>query len=139
MSPTSRRHSVATMARARELRAAGWPWRRIQSILRAELGVEVTRDTLLRWCSEGYAAKKAARVAARNLQVRSESWNFLISGGNTSDEYRLAFMRRLADEGVSCAAIAKVCTVVLGQELTLHQVRYALNGRDEYQRAKAAA
>jgi hypothetical protein len=121
------------MARARELYDAGWGYRKITRLLANELGVQVSHDTVKRWTDPEFARRARERATARNRRVWSARWEFQLGGARPSDEYRVAFMRRLRSEGVSCAAVGKVCGVVFGQPLTHHQVRYALGehlGRD---------
>jgi hypothetical protein len=129
VSPTAIRYPARAAARARVLREGGWSSEAIAGFIEREFGARPTRGTVLRWCDPDFAERVDRWRRATNMRANAERWTFRVGGQRPSDEYRTAFVRRLAGEGVSAQAIGKVCGVVFGEPLTRDQV-YGLLRRE---------
>jgi hypothetical protein len=123
VSVTSTGYPISVVNTARKMHEAGWGPTFIRRAL-ARDGINVADVTIKRWVDEDYAERQRAAHRARQARKRAEQARFTTHGA--SDEYRMALMRRLRAEGLSCTAIGKVSGVLFDKPLTDGQVRYAL-------------
>jgi hypothetical protein len=127
---TGTRYQAATLIRAQELHAAGWPIVKIADLLERELGARPCRDTILGWVDPAYAQRRDMRQQRYNTRRWAARWTFQLGGERMSTEYRAAFARRLRDEGVPVESIARVCGVVFGGDWTGDHVRKLIAGSE---------
>lgn len=107
-------YPVAMMQTARRLREAGWPWARIQDLVEAEHGRRPSYGVVRRWCDENYRLRHNKSASRYSSIRKAREATFRLGGGaQPSEVYRDAFIRRLLDEGVTAAAVVRVCRVVL--------------------------
>ncbi len=112
-------YTAAAMLRARELAASDWAPMAITGILEREGHGSPSESTIRRW------------VSGRQQQPRlSQPQNARHRLHGRTDSDRLAFMRTLRAQGVSCRAIGVVCGVVFGEALSEWQVRQVFRGHD---------
>lgn len=116
------------MNRARQLAATEWKPTAIQRVLEREGHGQPCLSTIRRWIDAEYAQRCARQQAAFAVVKRASSARFRLKG--ESPEYRVAFMRILRAQGVSCRAIGVVHGVVFGDGLSEWQVRQAFRGDD---------
>ncbi len=121
-------YTAAAMNRARELAASDWKAPAIRRILEQEGYGHPSVDTVRGWIDPVYAANCAARQTAVKRVKRAQTARFRLNG--RTPEYRLAFMRVLRSQGVSCRAIGVTHGVVFGEALSEWQVRQAFGGHD---------
>lgn len=126
-------YSAKVVSTARRLRKAGWSYRQIVEILEREHGVKPARQTVMTWTDEEYAERtRETRRRAHRREWR-DRWEFKIATGDRlSQEYREAFVRRLADEGVRPPDIARVTAVVLPEPISEDRVRYLLRRGEDF-------
>lgn len=129
-------YPVATMLRARELRAAEWPPTRVRELLEAEGLGSPSVATIYIWTNPEY--QESHRRATRNYKRQQAALGAAFRLPSDTPEYAQEFMRTLRAERVSCSNIAKVCRVVLGMQMTAAQVRYRLGEEQEYRRRSEA-
>lgn len=119
MPPSERpNYSVAAMQRAKDLAASGSAPEAIPGILEREGHGHPSESTVRRWVN-GHQSQP--RLRAQNARYR-------LPGRSVND--RLAFMRILRAQGVSCRAIGVVSGLVFDDPLSEWQVRQMFAGRD---------
>ena len=122
------RYPSSAVVRAIELRAAGWSFRRIASLIERETGYRPAATTVQLWCSP-HAYQERLRNTRRRCDARRKALQHkpLV---RTTAEWRLERMRELRDRGLSFAAIGQVAAVWWGEELSEIRVAKRLkNGR----------
>lgn len=122
------RYTTKTRLRAVELRKVGWTYPKIREILSAEgVNPAPSDNAIRRWAYPAHLAKRQAYDKDYRRRRRlDKGYSFLLAG--KSDEYRTALVQRLDQEGVPVAEIGKVCTVVLGADLTDDELWAAIDG-----------
>jgi hypothetical protein len=114
-------YPVSTMLRAIELREGGWELERVRELLTAEgLGAPTTK-TIQRWVDPDYAERQAEFGRRAHRRFGASRARFRLS--SNTPEYRLAFLRTLREQGLSCQALGVVHGVVFGERLSEWQVR----------------
>lgn len=115
--------------------AGGWAIVEIQAYL-TDRGVSRCWETIRGWADPEWA--ECRREAHRQTSRRSTRKR---AGGVRAyrvldDDAKLDTLRRLRSEGLSMAAVAGAVRVFIGDDLSRHQVEYALaNGRYPKERA----
>jgi DNA invertase Pin-like site-specific DNA recombinase len=127
------------MLRAQQHYAAGWKPTKIRELLTDEGHPVPSLNTIYQWVNPAYRERHRRSTRAAKARAAATGAAFRLPSNGT--EYQRAFMRRLREDGVSCNAIAKVCSIVFGIQVTEHQVRYALGEttRPEPPRRRTAA
>jgi hypothetical protein len=111
------------VARAVELGDAGWSAYAIPGHLEKEFGVRPQDSTVRRWLDPRIAERERRRTRQKERARRQQIGMRMIV---VDDDRKLELMRRLDDEGMSVAAVAKALRVFTGDSITYHQVRHAL-------------
>ncbi len=128
---TTLRHSGKVVAEARRLHAesdGAWRGAEIARQLERSHGVKPTRETIMRWIDPEYDERVRERTTQKNRERWAKRWTFALAATAT-DDYRVAFVKRLRAEGVPKASIAKVCTVVFAERWTRDRVDVVLGHR----------
>lgn len=123
---STQEYTAPVVAQARQYAAAGFGVREIQRLLEREIGRRPTDYTIRRWLNDGQRQHENARVQAEKTRRRANGATFRLS--SNAPAYQHAFIRRLRAQGVPCASIAKVCTVVFDRSWSEYQVRRFLKG-----------
>lgn len=119
-------YTAATVQLARTLRNGGWTIPEIRDHVERDTGRRPTAGTIRRWVDAEFAQQRRESQRRESHRRRAEHAVFTLPGD--SPTYRAAFMRRLDEEGVPDPSIAKVCTVVFGEQFTTYDVKVALQG-----------
>jgi sugar phosphate isomerase/epimerase len=112
------------MLRALEHFDAGWKPTKIRQLLGDEGLGSPSVNTIYQWVNPEY--RERHRQSMRERKRRETALNAAFRLRSDTEEYRLAFMRALRAERVSCHGIAKVCRVVFGARMSEQQVRVLL-------------
>jgi len=121
------RYTTKTRHRAVQLRKAGWTYPEIRKIL-ADEGVRwlPSDNAIRRWSNPKHLEKRQAYDKAYRRRRRLDQGYSFLLGGRTV-EYRAAFVRELDLVGLPVTEMGKVCTLVLGVELTDDELWAALD------------
>lgn len=126
--PGHRGYPTATMRRARQLAATGIMLTEIREALEHEGHGKPSGRTIATWVAEERAEIRRQQLAAAQLALGPHAARFRLDCDTPDD--RLAFMRLLRSQGVSCRAIGVVAGVVFGEALTHNQVSWLFRGGD---------
>lgn len=125
VSPRRRRYPVKVIARARELRRAGWTLDRIGELLAREFDIPTPHGSTIRtWVDETAAEKHRQSTLQSRLRINAQA--------NPTLSPRLSAIRvdavlaELRRRGLSIRAISHAAAVCLGEEMSLETVRERL-------------
>jgi hypothetical protein len=127
---TGVRYSAKVMARARELREAGWTYAQVADLLHQELGVRPWPETVAYWTSETRRRKHLHNSSVSKDRERRANGSAKVRQ-NVTETWKLLRIREMHSTGMSYGAIGKAAGVWWGEPLTRRQVRYLLVEKDE--------
>ncbi len=112
-----RPYPAKSMARARELHAAGWYPSKVREHMLTEGIPTPDLMTVKRWCDEDYNQAQLRTAREIHSRKRARTATFRLAGARKTPTaaYRAEFVAALEREGVNRDEIPKVCRVVLGE------------------------
>ena len=125
---TQPRYTGRVVAFAKSLHEGGWGVTAIRRMVGEEFGVPQPSANAVRlWVDPAWAERRreSQRREMRKRYAADAKFRFSCPNAGTV-EYREAFVRRLADEGVSVRSIPRVLAVMFDEPLTYNQCRYII-------------